>query len=312
MVYLLLVIGFVLLIKGADFFVDGSASIAKKLRVPELIIGLTIVAMGTSAPEAAVSISASLAGSNDIAISNVTGSNIFNLLVVVGASALIRPICVDSKIIRRDIPFSIIAVVLTFAMGLLFNSVFGILPSAVLLLLFILYMFLTIRSAMKDRRLTANDEEKAESNLSMPKSILSTIVGIGAVIVGGQLVVNSATEIARTFGLSETLIGLTICAIGTSLPELVTSVVASKKGMSDLALGNAIGSNIFNFLFVFAMSSLISPVSIVHEAFIDLALLTGISILTLIFCITRKKIGRIEGGVFVLLYVIYSVYICVR
>lgn len=312
MTYLLLVIGFVLLVKGADFFVDGSASIAKKLRVPELIIGLTIVAMGTSAPEAAVSISASLAGSNDIAISNVTGSNIFNLLVVVGASALIRPICVDSKIIRRDIPFSIIAVVLTFAMGLLFNSVFGILPSAVLLLLFILYMFLTIRSAMKDRKLTANDEEKEESSLSMPKSILSTIVGIGAVIVGGQLVVNSATEIARTFGLSETLIGLTICAIGTSLPELVTSVVASKKGMSDLAIGNAIGSNILNFLFVFAMSSLISPVSIVHEAFIDLALLTGISILTLIFCITRKKIGRIEGGVFVLLYVIYSVYICLR
>lgn len=312
MTYLLLVIGFVLLIKGADFFVDGSASIAKKLRVPELIIGLTIVAMGTSAPEAAVSISASLAGSNDIAISNVTGSNIFNLLVVVGASALIRPICVDSKIIRRDIPFSIIAVVLTFVMGLLFNSVFGMLPSAVLLLLFILYMFLTIRSAMKDRKLTANDEEKEESSLSMPKSILSTIVGIGAVIVGGQLVVNSATEIARTFGLSETLIGLTICAIGTSLPELVTSVVASKKGMSDLAIGNAIGSNILNFLFVFAMSSLISPVSIVHEAFIDLALLTGISILTLIFCITRKKIGRIEGGVFVLLYVIYSVYICLR
>lgn len=312
MTYLLLVIGFVLLVKGADFFVDGSASIAKKLRVPELIIGLTIVAMGTSAPEAAVSISASLAGSNDIAISNVTGSNIFNLLVVVGASALIRPICVDSKIIRRDIPFSIIAVVLTFAMGLLFNSVFGILPSAVLLLLFILYMFLTIRSAMKDRRLTANDEEKEESSLSMPKSILSTVVGIGAVIVGGQLVVNSATEIARTFGLSETLIGLTICAIGTSLPELVTSVVASKKGMSDLAIGNAIGSNILNFLFVFAMSSLISPVSIVHEAFIDLALLTGISILALIFSITRKKIGRIEGGVFVLLYVIYSVYICLR
>lgn len=312
MTYLLLVIGFVLLVKGADFFVDGSASIAKKLRVPELIIGLTIVAMGTSAPEAAVSISASLAGSNDIAISNVTGSNIFNLLVVVGASALIRPICVDSKIIRRDVPFSIIAVVLTFVMGLLFNSVFGILPSAVLLLLFILYMFLTIRSAMKDRRLTANDEEKEESSLSMPKSILSTIVGIGAVIVGGQLVVNSATEIARTFGLSETLIGLTICAIGTSLPELVTSVVASKKGMSDLAIGNAIGSNILNFLFVFAMSSLISPVSIVHEAFIDLALLTGISILTLIFCITKKKIGRIEGGVFLLLYVIYSVYICLR
>lgn len=312
MTYMLLVIGFVLLVKGADFFVDGSASIAKKLRVPELIIGLTIVAMGTSAPEAAVSISASLAGSNDIAISNVTGSNIFNLLVVVGASALIRPICVDSKIIRRDIPFSIIAVVLTFAMGLIFNSVFGILPSAVLLLLFVLYMFLTIRSAMKDRKLTANDEEKEESSLSMPKSILSTIVGIGAVIVGGQLVVNSATEIARTFGLSETLIGLTICAIGTSLPELVTSVVASKKGMSDLAIGNAIGSNILNFLFVFAMSSLISPVSIVHEAFIDLALLTGISILTLIFCITRKKIGRIEGGVFLLLYVIYSVYICLR
>lgn len=312
MTYLLLVIGFVLLVKGADFFVDGSASIAKKLRVPELIIGLTIVAMGTSAPEAAVSISASLAGSNDIAISNVTGSNLFNLLVVVGASALIRPICVDSKIIRRDIPFSIIAVVLTFAMGILFNSVFGMLPSAVLLLLFILYMFLTIRSAMKDRRLTANDEEKEESSLSMPKSILSTVVGIGAVIVGGQLVVNSATEIARTFGLSETLIGLTICAIGTSLPELVTSVVASKKGMSDLAIGNAIGSNILNFLFVFAMSSLISPVSIVHEAFIDLALLTGISILTLIFSITRKKIGRIEGGVFLLLYVIYSVYICLR
>lgn len=312
MVYLLLVIGFVLLIKGADFFVDGSASIAKKLRVPELIIGLTIVAMGTSAPEAAVSISASLAGSNDIAISNITGSNLFNLLVVVGVSALIRPICVDSVVIKRDIPFSIIAVALTFAMGLLFNSVFGMLPSAILLLLFVLYMFLTVRNAMKDRKLTANDEEKAESNLSMPKSILSTIVGIGAVIVGGQLVVNSATEIARTFGLSETLIGLTICAIGTSLPELVTSVVASKKGMSDLAIGNAIGSNIFNFLFVFALSSFISPVTIVQEAFIDMAVLIGISILTLIFCITRKKIGRIEGGVFVLLYVIYSVYICVR
>lgn len=319
MLFLLLIIfiGFFLLVKGANFFVEGSADIAKKLKVPELIVGLTIVAMGTSAPEAAVSISASLKGANDIAISNVTGSNIFNLLVVVGASAIIGPVIVDKSILKRDLPFSLLAAAIIVVLGIVFNNTFGIFPSLILILLFIVYMVVTVRSAVNQRQLnniseTVSNNKKPLKQTSIIKNIMFVLVGIGAIIVGGQLVVNASTSLARQFGLSETLIGLTICAIGTSLPELVTSIVASKKGMSDLAMGNAVGSCIFNLLFVFAFSSLFSPVKIAPQSYFDLFFLIAISIMILVVSITKKKINRTEGAIMIIAYAAYMAYIALR
>ena len=302
--YIFLIIGFVLLIKGADFFVDGSAALAGYLKVPSVIIGLTIVAIGTSLPEAAVSISAGLAGSNEIAVSNIVGSNIFNTLVVVGASALIRPFKADSQIVKRDLPVNFVVTIILylFVIGGMLSRIEGL----ILLVGIITYITVMVRSALKNRV-----EEEIEP-ISLSKAALFIALGLAAVVFGGDVVVDSATAIAKSLGLSETLIGLTIVAIGTSLPELVTSVVASRKGESGLALGNAIGSNIFNILFILGMSSTLMPIPVVSEYITDTLVLIGICVLIYAFARFGEKIGRGKGLSMIAIYIAYTAYIIMR
>ena len=305
MEYILLIVGFVLLIKGADLFVDGASSVAAKLKVPSLIIGLTVVSIGTSLPEAAVSVSASLSGNNSISLGNVIGSNIFNLLMVVGVSSAILPIVTDRDMLKRDMPINIGITVL---LGiLLFDGNLSRLDALILLLLLVAYMFLLIRSALKNR--VEAEETKV---LSWAKSIVFIVLGVAAIIGGGQLVVNSAKTIALALGMSETLVGLTVVAIGTSLPELVTSVVAARKGDSGIAMGNVIGSNLFNILFILGMAGVIKPLTADAAFFIDTGILLGISALMLLFAFTKRKISRVEGITCVLLYVAYTAYIIMR
>jgi cation:H+ antiporter len=305
MEYILLIVGFVLLIKGADLFVDGASSVAAKLKVPSLIIGLTVVSIGTSLPEAAVSVSASLSGNNSISLGNVIGSNIFNLLMVVGVSSAILPIVTDRDMLKRDMPINIGVTVL---LGiLLFDGNLSRLEALLLLLLLVAYMFLLIRSALKNR--VEAEETKV---LSWAKSIVFIVLGVAAIIGGGQLVVNSAKTIAMALGMSETLVGLTVVAIGTSLPELVTSVVAARKGDSGIAMGNVIGSNLFNILFILGMAGVIKPLTADAAFFIDTGILLGISALMLLFAFTKRKISRVEGITCVLIYVAYTAYIIMR
>jgi cation:H+ antiporter len=305
MEYILLIVGFVLLIKGADLFVDGASSVAAKLKVPSLIIGLTVVSIGTSLPEAAVSVSASLSGNNSISSGNVIGSNIFNLLMVVGVSSAILPIVTDRDMLKRDMPINIGVTVL---LGiLLFDGHLSRLEALLLLLLLVAYMFLLIRSALKNR--VEAEETKV---LSWAKSIVFIVLGVAAIIGGGQLVVNSAKTIAMALGMSETLVGLTVVAIGTSLPELVTSIVAARKGDSGIAMGNVIGSNLFNILFILGMAGVIKPLTADAAFFIDTGILLGISALMLLFAFTKRKISRVEGITCVLIYVAYTAYIIMR
>lgn len=305
MEYILLIIGFVLLIKGADFFVDGASSVAGKLKVPSLIIGLTVVSMGTSLPEAAVSISASLSGNNGISLGNVIGSNIFNLLMVVGISSIILPITTDRDVLKRDMPVNIgITAVLCI---MLLDGKLGRLDAVALLLLFAGYLFLLVRSALKNRQ-----EAEETKVLSWFTSILFVILGMVAIVGGGQLVVNNAKIIALSLGMSETLVGLTVVAFGTSLPELVTSIVAARKGDSGIAMGNVVGSCIFNVLFILGMTGTIKPVAADAEFFIDTGILIVMSLIMLVFAFTKRKTDRLEGAACVVMYAVYAAYIIMR
>lgn len=305
MEYLWLLVGFVLLIKGADFFVDGASSIAGKLKVPSLIIGLTVVSMGTSMPELAVSVSASISGDNGISLGNVVGSNIFNLLMVVGIAAMIIPIKTDKEILKRDMPISIL--ITAVLMAILMDGHLSRLDAAILLVLFAGYMYILIRSALKNRV-----EGENPKIYSWTKSIVISVIGLAAIIGGGQLVVNSAKTIAASLGMDDTLIGLTVVAIGTSLPELVTSVVAARKGDSGIAMGNVVGSNIFNILFILGAAGVIKPMDADNAFFIDSGILIGVSAMMLLFAFTKRKTGRMEGTVAVSIYLIYTAYIIMR
>lgn len=305
MAYILLVVGMLLLMKGADWFVDGSASVAKKLKVPSVIIGLTIVALGTSLPEASVSITASLMQNNELAISNVVGSNIFNTLVVVGCSAMIAPFVMDKTIVKRDLTINILACI-----ALAFFVSDGVLKSyegMILLVGLIIYIVCLIQSAIKSRT-----EEECEENLSFGMCALFIIVGVIAIKYGGDLVVNSATDIAKQVGLSDTFIGLTIVSIGTSLPELVTSVVAARKGESGLSLGNAIGSNIMNILFILGTSSTISSISANPQNIMDTYILIGVAFLMFFISKFSEKMSQSKGLMLILIYAVYMGYILVR
>ena len=306
MMYLLLIVGFILLIKGADYFVIGSSAIARLLKVPSVIIGLTIVAMGTSAPEAAVSITAGLSGSNELALSNVIGSNIFNLILIVGICAIIKPFIVDSSIMKRDFPLAIIASVILFIF--LQDGKLSRLEGIILLTLMAIYLLFTVMSALR------NPVEDGMENHTLPmhSCLFYIIIGLIGIIFGGDLVVDSACSIAAAFGLSETLIGLTIVAIGTSLPELVTSVTASRKGESGLALGNVVGSNLFNILFILGLSSTIHPIAADPLALIDIPLLIISTAIVFVYCKIQKNMGRFMGTLCVAAYVLYSVYIILR
>jgi K+-dependent Na+/Ca+ exchanger related-protein len=313
--YIILLISFVLLVKGADFFVGGSVNIAKKFNIPEVIIGLTVVALGTSAPEFAVSVSASLAGQNSIAISNVIGSNIFNILLVLGITSVIKPCKVDKSLIQKDIPFSFIITVMLLILildifiGQDTKNMISRADGFILLLLFCMFLYYTIRGALKNMRKSESGEK---SIINLPKSLVIAIVGLAGIVFGGKFVVTSATNIANSLGVSQTVIGLTIVACGTGLPELVTSIVAAKKGNSDVAIGNVVGSNIFNILFVLGASSAIHPFNVDKLSLYDITILLGITLLFCTFAYIGKKITRIQGIFFVFLFVIYNIYILVR
>ncbi len=305
MMYVVLIAGMLLLVKGADYFVDGSASVAKILKVPSLIIGLTIVALGTSLPEASVSITASIAGNNELALSNIIGSNIFNTLVVVGCSAMIAPFIMDRDIIKRDL---IINLIVSVSLCLfIFDGILGRMDGVLLLIGLVTFMMLLIRSVMR-----YDVEEEIGESFSISKSIILIVIGVVAIILGGNFVVNGASDIARQWGMSETLIGLTIVSIGTSLPELVTSVVAARKGESSLSLGNAIGSNILNVLFILGISGTLTPIAAVSENIIDVAVLIGIAVFILILSRLNDKMTRTKAAIFIGLYAIYMIYIIVR
>ncbi len=317
---LYLIVGFVLLVKGADFFVEGASSIAKRMHIPTIVIGLTIVAFGTSAPELAVSLSAAIKGSNDIAIGNVVGSNLFNMLVVIGVSAMISPLTVKKSIIKKDYPLSIFAVVLLGVLCLdsvLFHAketTLGRMDGIVLLICFAFFMYLTVREGLRGRKDTKKEHEDEVENMSFPvgKSIVLLVIGLAGIIFGGDLSVEGAKEIARAFGLSEALIGLTIVAIGTSLPELVTSIVAAKKGESDIALGNVVGSNLFNVFFILGCSATILPMNVSGTYIYDIGLLIIVSVLVFILIAKNKKVGRLMGTAMTLSYVAYTVYLIMR
>lgn len=309
-------VGFVLLIKGADYFVDGASSLARKLRIPSLIVGLTIVALGTSLPELAVSVSASIGGQNSIAVSNVVGSNTFNLLVVLGVCALIAPLSVTKDILRRDLPVSIFCAALTLMMLLIVGAAGEITIFEALLFLALLvgYIAWTVVSALKNR--LSAEESESEKPFVWWKCTLCLVLGAAAIAFGGDIVVDHASSLGLAIGMSETLVGLTICAVGTSLPELVTSISASKKGENDMAIGNVVGSNILNILCILGVSSTISPITLSGAEFeyavADFAILIVTSIIGLVFCITGKRISRAEGGVFVAIYIGYMIYAIAR
>lgn len=316
MVYVWLVMGFVLLVKGADWFVSGASGIAKRLRIPAVVIGLTVVAFGTSAPEMAVSISAAIQGKNEIALGNVVGSNIFNLLMVLGISGIIFPLTVDKSVLRRDFPLSIFAAALMGGLALSgYNkNNLGHIDGIIMALIFTLYMVFLVRHALKDRK----DKEPSEivpsalPQKSMTINILASAVGLVCVVLGGNLVVESASSIARSFGVSENLIALTIVAIGTSLPELVTSIVAAVKKENDIAVGNVIGSNLFNILCILGISAAINPINVAAESYWDILICLVISAAYYLYALKKKSIGRGAGISMVVLYMGYTAYLLVR
>ena len=305
---LLLALGFVLLSKGADVFVDGSASVATKAGIPQLVVGLTIVALGTSAPEAAVSISSAIAGSAEIAVGNVVGSNILNVLIILGLSATIVPLAVRKISHILDIPMVLIATVLLFVLGL-FGSI-NFIGGIILLLIFVGYLAILFINAKRPKKPGELEEEDAPIKV-MPvwKSILFIVLGLGMIVLGSDVTVDSATALARIFGVSERFIALTIVALGTSLPELFTSANAAIKGNADIAVGNILGSNIFNILFILGLTSLIIPVPFESKFLIDTIVAFVAALLVLLFSLKSKKLARWAGIIMLVAYAGYFVYL---
>ncbi len=295
----LLCVGFVMLVKGADWFVDGSSGIAAKFKIPQLVIGLTIVAMGTSAPEAAVSITAALKGNAEITVGNIVGSNILNILIILGLSSLITPLAVAKSTMRVEIPIMIAITLLLLAIG--YNGTIGLLEGILLLAIFISYLAYLFVMAKKDRDKT---KEPAEE-ISILKALICIVIGLILIVWGSNVTVDAATKIAKVLGLSERFIGLTIVALGTSLPELFTSVSAARKGNADIAIGNIVGSNIFNILFVIGISASIIPVPFAAGFRFD-TIVAVIAALILWVCPLKDlKLKRWAG---VLMLVSYAVY----
>ena len=298
----LLVIGFAFLVKGADGFVEGASGIASSFGIPQLIIGLTIVAMGTSAPEAAVSITSALKGSAGITIGNVVGSNILNTFVILGITSVIIPLRVKKSTIRIEIPFMAIISLLLVILGI--NGTIGRFDGVVLWLAFLSYFWYLYQGAKNKK------EQESEGHFrSTGMNLIFCALGLLGIIVGSNISVNAASSIARIFGMSERFIGLTIVAFGTSLPELVTSVLAAKKGNADIAIGNIVGSNIFNFLFVVGTSALIIPVPFDSKFIFD-GLIVVLSAILLFYFVRKGKLERKAGWIFLAIYALYFVYLC--
>ena len=308
----LLIIGIALLVKGADFFVDGASGVARKLKIPAVIIGLTVVSIGTSLPELSVSVNSALRHLDDMSFGNVIGSNIFNVLMVVGISALVVPMTVDKAVLKLDLPF------LLGIYALMFVFAYAVTPgemsrweSIVLLALFVAYIVWLILRARKNKHTVDMDDEAEAKNMPLWVDLLYLAAGAGGIIFGGTAVVDSSSDIALRLGMSELLVALTIVAVGTSLPELVTSVVAAKKGQQDIAIGNAIGSCIANLLLIMGMSSTIDPISVADNG-LDMVVMALSALLVLVFCARDKKVNRWQGAVFVAVYAVYLVYIILR
>lgn len=304
--FVLLVVGFTMLVKGADWFVEGAAGIAKKFGIPELVVGLTIVAMGTSAPEAAVSVTAALKGNADITIGNIVGSNILNILIILGLTGVIATVAIQKSTLLYEIPYMLLITVVLIVMGMTGNEISrveGILLW-VLFILYLLYLFMMAKNGV-------NKEKEQEETRSIVKLLLFAVIGGVVVVWGSDITVDSAIAIAQAVGLSERFIGLTIVALGTSLPELVTSVTAARKGNADIAIGNIVGSNIFNILFVVGTSALIIPVVFEASFLIDsaVAVLAGVILWVSVF--RTKKLKRPWGIVMLVTYAAYLVYLMV-
>ena len=302
----LLVVGFAMLMKGADWFVDGASKLADRFGIPQLVIGLTIAAMGTSLPEAAVSVSAALKGSAEITIGNVVGSNIMNVLVILGLTAVVRSIAVQKSTVMYEIPFTIFVTALLAILGLMDNQV-SRLEGGILWVFMILYLLYLLHMAKNGQPLEETAE--AEENEPVWKMLLMIVVGAVMIVWGSDITVNAATTIAKIFGMSERLIGLTIVAFGTSLPELVTSVTAAIKGKADIAVGNIVGSNIFNILFVVGTSALITPV-VYSAGFMVDSIVAIAAMVLLLLCVVRKRMLTRPAGVVMLIgYAAYFVYL---
>lgn len=303
---LLLAAGFVLLVKGANWFVDGASGIADRFGVPQLVIGLTIVAMGTSMPEAAVSIAAALKGSAEITIGNVVGSNIFNIFIILGITASIIAVKVAKSTIKIEIPYMLLITLLLLGLGYTGNVV-SFVEGIVLWAAFIIYLVYLFRMAKQDQE----EVKEQDKQKSLVKMVLSAIIGLAVVILGSDIAVDAATNIATFIGISERIIGLTIVAAGTSLPELVTSISAALKGKADIAIGNIVGSNIFNILFVVGTAALITPVVFEPNFIIDMLIAVAAGVI-LWLCVFKKSELRRTGGIIMLVcYAAYFVYLLV-
>ena len=299
---LLLALGFTMLIKGADWFVDGASGIATKFGIPQLVIGLTIVAMGTSAPEAAVSISAAIGGSADITIGNIVGSNILNIFIILGISAVITTLAVASSTIKYETPFMILITILLLVLGL--DKTIGLIDGIILIIAFIAYLTYLFIMAKNNK-----EEQPEAKQMAIWKAILLTIIGLALIIIGSNVTVDAATAIAKAFGVSERFIGLTIVALGTSLPELFTSVSAARKHNADIAIGNIVGSNVFNILFVVGLSSVIIPVPFASNFIFDTIVAIVAAALLLVCCLKTKSLKRWAGILMLICYAAYFVMI---
>ena len=305
----LLVLGFVLLVKGADWFVAGAADIARRLGIPQLIVGLTIVAMGTSMPEAAVSIAAALQGSADITVGNVLGSNIMNILIILGLTAVITRVEIQESTLRYEIPFMMVATVLLLVLGYTGYSITFV-EGVVLWALFLLFLGYLFRSAKSGKGEDEADAEEKSEAMSVARCLLYMVVGGFLVVKGSDFAVMGASDIARFFGISKRIIGLTIVALGTSLPELVTSVTAARRGDAGIAIGNIVGSNVFNILFVLSTTALIVDVPFAPAFMVDMGVAIASGVILWAGAYMYRGLNRTVGAVMLVAYGIYFVYLC--
>ena len=311
---LLLVVGFIILIKGADVFVDGASSVAGNFRVSKMLIGLTIVAFGTSAPEFAVSVKSLINGSGDMVLGNVIGSNILNILLILGVSSMFHSLKVKDNTVKKELPITLLmtAIFIVLLSDKLFdrgfNNTFTRSDGIVIILFFLVFVYYLIKMARNKI-----DKKQDEKYMSMKKAILFTILGIAGIIIGSNLVVENASAIARTMGISESMVALTIIALGTSLPELVTSVTATRKGEYDIAIGNVVGSNIFNIGMVIGIPiALFGGIQQISINYIDLTTMIASALLLFIFSYNDRKISKYEGSIFLIMFLVYYGYVIYR
>lgn len=298
-----LALGFLCLVKGSDWFVDGAVGVASRFGIPQMVIGLTVVAMGTSAPEAAVSITGAFNNAADTAVGNILGSNILNVLIILGLAAVFCPLSVDRTTVKVDTPVLIAISILILVLG--FDGVISLLDGIILVVIFVAYMTYLVLSSVSNK----SSQQKITNGKPMWLTVILTVVGLAIVILGSQLAVTGATAIARSAGIKESFIGLTVVALGTSLPELFTSVSAAKRGNADIAIGNVVGSNIFNILFVLGVSSVVTPVGFASSFLIDCAVSVLTTVVLFVFCITKRRISRLEGVLLLCGYGAYFTYL---